>query len=108
MEEGKAYKLRLKRKTRTIILLKTEQRRMSMEMKLCSRIIGIVSFSAGLLCLVLNSVFGEVVRTTLSNISQFTRTDIHVHVDMSNSRLLSIILVAVGIILLVYGIVWKK
>lgn len=77
-------------------------------MKLCSRIIGTVSLSAGLLCLVLNSVFGEIVRTTLSNISQFTRTDIYVHVDLSNSRLLSIILVIIGIILIVYGTVQKK
>lgn len=78
------------------------------KMKLCSRIIGTVSLSAGLLCLVLNSVFGEIVRTTLSNISQFTRTDIYVHVDLSNSRLLSIILVIIGIILIVYGTVQKK
>lgn len=77
-------------------------------MKLCSRIIGTVSLSAGLLCLVLNSVFGEIVATTLSNISQFTRTDIYVHVDLSNSRLLSIILVIIGIILIVYGSVQKK
>ena len=77
-------------------------------MKLCSRIIGTVSLSAGLLCLVLNSVFGEIVATTLSNISQFTRTDIYVHVDLSNSRLLSIILVIIGIILIVYGSVHKK
>lgn len=78
------------------------------KMKLCSRIIGTVSLSAGLLCLVLNSVFGEIVATTLSNISQFTRTDIYVHVDLSNSRLLSIILVIIGIILIVYGTVQKK
>ena len=78
------------------------------KMKLCSRIIGTVSLSAGLLCLVLNSVFGEIVRTTFSNISQFTRTDIYVHVDLSNSRLLSIILVIIGIILIVYGTVQKK
>ena len=78
------------------------------KMKLCSRIIGTVSLSAGLLCLVLNSVFGEIVATTLSNISQFTRTDIYVHVDLSNSRLLSIILVIIGIILIVYGSVQKK
>lgn len=78
------------------------------KMKLCSSIIGTVSLSAGLLCLVLNSVFGEIVRTTLSNISQFTRTDIYVHVDLSNSRLLSIILVIIGIILIVYGTVQKK
>ena len=78
------------------------------KMKLSSRIIGTVSLSAGLLCLVLNSVFGEIVRTTLSNISQFTRTDIYVHVDLSNSRLLSIILVIIGIILIVYGTVQKK
>ena len=77
-------------------------------MKLCSRIIGIISLSAGLLCLVLNSVFGEVVRTTLSNISQFTRTDIYVHVDMSNSHFLSMLLVAIGIILIVCGTVEKK
>lgn len=77
-------------------------------MKLCSRIIGIVSLSAGLLGLVLNSVFGEVVRTTLSNISQFTRTDIYVHVDVSNSLLLSMILVTIGILLIVFGTVWKK
>lgn len=77
-------------------------------MKQCFRIIGIVSLSAGLLCLVLNSVFGEVVRTTLSNISQFTRTEIYVHVDLSNSRLLYMILVASGIILLVCGSIEKK
>lgn len=64
--------------------------------------------SAGLLCLVLNSVFGEVVRNTLSNISQFTRTDIHVYVDVSNSRLLYMILIAIGILLIVFGTVGKK
>ena len=77
-------------------------------MKLCSRIIGTVSLSAGLLCLVLNSVFGGIVATTLSNISQFTRSEISVHVDLYNSRLLSIILVISGIILIVYGTVQKK
>ena len=78
------------------------------KLKLCSRIVGTVSLSAGLLCLVLNSVFGEIVRTTLSNISEFTRTDIHVYVDLSNSRLLSIILVIIGIILIVYGALESK
>lgn len=78
------------------------------KMKLCSRIIGTVSLSAGLLCLVLNSVFGGIVATTLSNISQFTRSEISVHVDLYNSRLLSIILVISGIILIVYGTVQKK
>lgn len=77
-------------------------------MRLCSRIIGTVSLSAGLLCLVLNSVFGEIVRTTLSNISQFTHTDIYVYVNLSNSRLLYIILVIIGIILIIYGTVQKK
>ena len=77
-------------------------------MTLCSRIIGIISLSAGLMGLVLNSVFGEVIRTILSNISQFTRTNIHVHVDMSTSSLLSMILVTIGIILVVYGTVLKK
>ena len=77
-------------------------------MKLCSRIIGIISLYAGLMGLVLNSVFGEVIRTILSNISQFTRTNIHVHVDMSTSSLLSMILVTIGIILVVYGTVLKK
>ena len=74
------------------------------KMKLCSRIIGVVSLSAGLL----NSVFGGIVATTLSNISQFTHSSITVHVDLGSSRLLSIILVIGGIILIVYGTVQKK
>lgn len=78
------------------------------KMKLCSRIIGVVSLSAGLLCLILNSVFAGIVATTLSNISQFTHSAITVHVDLGSSRLLSIILVIGGIILIVYGTVQKK
>nr|WP_325299893.1 hypothetical protein [uncultured Dysosmobacter sp.] len=77
-------------------------------MKQCFIIIGIVSLSAGLLALVLNSVSGEVIRTTLSNISQFTNTEIHVRVAMSNSILLSKILMGIGILLIVFGTVWKK
>lgn len=78
------------------------------KMKQCFIIIGIVSLSAGLLALVLNSVSGEVIRTTLSNISQFTNTEIHVRVAMSNSILLSKILMGIGILLIVFGTVWKK
>lgn len=70
-------------------------------MKQFLRIIGVLSTSAGLLGIVLNSVLAEFARNIFSNLARVTQMDTYVSIYLNSSSSLSTILVLVGVVLIV-------
>ena len=77
-------------------------------MKQFLRIIGVLSTSAGLLGIVLNSVLAELARNIFSNLARVTQMDTYVSIYLNSSSSLSTILVLVGVVLIVCGTVQFK
>jgi ABC-type antimicrobial peptide transport system permease subunit len=77
-------------------------------MKQFLRIIGVLSTSAGLLGIVLNSVLAEFARNIFSNLARVTQMDTYVSIYLNSSSSLSTILVLVGVVLIVCGTVQFK
>lgn len=77
-------------------------------MKQFLRIIGVLSTSAGLLGIVLNSVLAEFARNIFSNLAQFTKMDTYVSIHLDSSSSLSTILVLAGVVLIICGTVQLK
>lgn len=77
-----------------------------MKQYLCK--IGIVVLAVGMMGVVLSFLGGELLRNAIINIAQLRNMDANVYIDMSISTWLSYTLVAVGILMLVCGAIWKN
>ena len=68
--------------------------------------IGMIFLFVGLIGVVLNFLSGDIIRNIIVNIAQFSNTkEVYTRIDMSISALLSYFLVAIGIVLIAFGVV---
>lgn len=68
--------------------------------------IGMIFLFIGLLGVVLSFLSRDILTNLVVNMAQFTQIDrVHAYIDMSISTSLSYILVAVGIVLIILGII---